>query len=66
MFRKRLADSAILNIGRGLHDRAFFPRALEIVKHAEGQALRPAKVRAGAVEPPVKVAADKTRRRVMS
>lgn len=66
MFRKRLADSAILNIGRGLHDRAFFPRALEIVKHAEGQALRPAKVRAGAVEPPVKVAADKTRRRVLS
>jgi putative ATP-binding cassette transporter len=48
----RLADATILNIGRGQHNNQFFPRALTIVKDTSGPALKPARVRAGAIEPP--------------
>ena len=49
---KRLPDAAILNIGRGQHNNQFFPRSLTIVKDTGGLALKPARVRAGAIEPP--------------
>ena len=52
MLQARLPDAAILNIGRGLHNNQFFPRALTIVKDTGGSALKPARVRAGAIEPP--------------
>ncbi|AZO27647.1 MULTISPECIES: ABC transporter ATP-binding protein/permease [Mesorhizobium] len=52
MLQARLADAAILNIGRGLHNNQFFPRALTIVKDSGGSALKPARLRAGAIEPP--------------
>ncbi|TIW55779.1 MAG: ABC transporter ATP-binding protein/permease [Mesorhizobium sp.] len=52
MLQARLPDAAILNIGRGLHNNQFFPRALTIVKDVCGPALKPARVRAGAIEPP--------------
>jgi putative ATP-binding cassette transporter len=52
MLEARLPDAAILNIGRGLHNNQFFPRALTIVKDSGGSALKPARVRAGAIEPP--------------
>jgi putative ATP-binding cassette transporter len=52
MMEKRLPGTAILNIGRGLHNTQFFPRALSIVKDTGAQALKPARVRAGAIEPP--------------
>ncbi|TIP31955.1 MAG: ABC transporter ATP-binding protein/permease, partial [Mesorhizobium sp.] len=32
MLQARLPDAAILNIGRGLHNTQFFPRAFTIVK----------------------------------
>ncbi len=51
---KELPNAAIVNIGRGQHNYEFFPRALKIVKHAEGTPLKPARVRAGALEPPPK------------
>ncbi|MBA1144904.1 ABC transporter ATP-binding protein/permease [Mesorhizobium neociceri] len=53
MLEKRLPETAILNIGRGLHN-GFFPRALSIVKDTEAVALKPARVRAGAIDPPPK------------
>ena len=49
---KRLPETAILNIGRGLHNNQFFPRALTIVKDTGAQALKPVRVRAGAIDPP--------------
>lgn len=52
MLDKRLPGTAILNIGRGLHNNQFFPRALTIVKDTGAPALKPARVRAGAIEPP--------------
>lgn len=53
MLAKRLPpDTTILNIGRGQHNNQFFPRALTIVKDAGAPALKPARVRAGAIEPP--------------
>jgi putative ATP-binding cassette transporter len=52
MLERRLPDAAILNIGRGLHNNQFFPRSLTIVKDTGGSALKPARVRAGAIEPP--------------
>ena len=52
MLQARLPQAAILNIGRGLHNNQFFPRALTIVKDSGGSALKPARVRAGAIEPP--------------
>ncbi len=52
MLEKRLPDAAILNIGRGQHNNQFFPRSLTIVKDTGGSALKPARVRAGAIEPP--------------
>lgn len=52
MLQARLPDAAILNIGRGLHNNQFFPRALTIVKDSGGSALKPARMRAGAIEPP--------------
>ncbi|MER9138234.1 ABC transporter ATP-binding protein/permease [Mesorhizobium sp. M0830] len=52
MLEKRLPGTAILNIGRGLHNNQFFPRALTIVKDTGAPALKPARVRAGAIEPP--------------
>ncbi|MER8828539.1 ABC transporter ATP-binding protein/permease [Mesorhizobium sp. M0938] len=57
MLETRLADVAILNIGRGQHDMEFFPRSLAIVKDVERPALKPVRVRAGAIEPPPAVAA---------
>jgi putative ATP-binding cassette transporter len=54
MLEKRLPDTAILNIGRGLHNSHFFPRALSIVKDTGAPALKRAHVRAGAIDPPPK------------
>ncbi|TIL80519.1 MAG: ABC transporter ATP-binding protein/permease, partial [Mesorhizobium sp.] len=56
MLEARLADAAILNIGRGQHNVEFFPRSLAIVKDFERPALKPVRVRAGAIEPPPAVA----------
>jgi putative ATP-binding cassette transporter len=61
MMEKRLAGAAILNIGRGLHNIEFFPRSLTIVKDTAGPALKPARVRAGAIEPPPIAAARRKR-----
>jgi putative ATP-binding cassette transporter len=52
MLQTRLPDAAILNIGRGLHNPQFFPRSLNIVKDTGAPALKPVRVRAGAIEPP--------------
>jgi putative ATP-binding cassette transporter len=52
MFEKRLAGAAILAIGRALPDAGFFARVLVIVQDAAAPALKPLKVRAGAVEAP--------------
>ncbi|SJM31345.1 ABC transporter ATP-binding protein/permease [Mesorhizobium delmotii] len=57
MLEARLADAAILNIGRGQQNIEFFPRSLAIVKDIERPALKPVRVRAGAIEPPPAVAA---------
>jgi putative ATP-binding cassette transporter len=54
MLEKRLPGTAILNIGRGLHNDHFFPRALSIVKDTGAPALKPARIRAGAIDPPPK------------
>jgi putative ATP-binding cassette transporter len=54
MIGKELPDAAVINIGRSQHNVEFFPRALKIVKHEGGAPLKPAKVRAGAIEPPPK------------
>ncbi|MCF6100973.1 ABC transporter ATP-binding protein/permease [Mesorhizobium muleiense] len=56
MLEARLADAAILNIGRGQQNIEFFPRSLAIVKDVERPALKPVRVRAGAIEPPPAVA----------
>ncbi|MER9209142.1 ABC transporter ATP-binding protein/permease [Mesorhizobium sp. M0771] len=56
MLEKRLPETAILNIGRGLHNGHFFPRALNIVKDTGAAALKPARVRTGAIDPPPKAA----------
>ncbi|RWM88412.1 MAG: ABC transporter ATP-binding protein/permease [Mesorhizobium sp.] len=56
MLEARLADAAILNIGRGQQNIAFFPRSLAIVKDVERPALKPVRIRAGAIEPPPAVA----------
>ena len=52
MLEKRLPGAAILNIGRGQHNIRFFPRALTIMKDSAAPALKPARIRAGAIEPP--------------
>ncbi|TPM12536.1 ABC transporter ATP-binding protein/permease [Mesorhizobium sp. B2-3-6] len=52
MLEKRLGGATILNIGRGQHNNQFFPRALTIVKASGVPALKPARIRAGAIEPP--------------
>lgn len=52
MLEKRLPGAAILNIGRGQHNIRFFPRALTIMKDTGAPALKPARIRAGAIEPP--------------
>lgn len=52
MLEKRLPGAAILNIGRGQHNIRFFPRALTIMKDTAAPALKPARIRAGAIEPP--------------
>ncbi|UVK40274.1 ABC transporter ATP-binding protein/permease [Mesorhizobium sp. AR10] len=52
MLETRLAGAAILNIGRGQHNRHFFPRSLTIVRDTGGSTLKPVRVRAGAIEPP--------------
>ncbi|RWP41819.1 MAG: ABC transporter ATP-binding protein/permease [Mesorhizobium sp.] len=56
MLEARLADAAILNIGRGQHNIELFPRSLAIVRDFERPALKPVRVRAGAIEPPPAVA----------
>lgn len=57
MLEARLADAAILNIGRSQQNIEFFPRSLAIVKDVDRPALKPVRVRAGAIEPPPAVAA---------
>ncbi|TIW91714.1 MAG: ABC transporter ATP-binding protein/permease, partial [Mesorhizobium sp.] len=57
MLEARLAGAAILNIGRSQQNIEFFPRSLAIVKDVERPALKPVRVRAGAIEPPPAVAA---------
>jgi putative ATP-binding cassette transporter len=52
LLEKHLPNAAILNIGRGLHNLDFFPRTFTIVRDASGKALKPPRIRAGAVEPP--------------
>ncbi|TGQ67383.1 ABC transporter ATP-binding protein/permease [Mesorhizobium sp. M00.F.Ca.ET.186.01.1.1] len=52
MLEKRLDETAIVNIGRGQHNSHFFPRGLTIVKDTGAPALKPVRVRAGAIEPP--------------
>ncbi|MER9001419.1 ABC transporter ATP-binding protein/permease [Mesorhizobium australicum] len=52
LLEKRLPGAAILNIGRGQHNNQFFPRSLTIVKDSGAPSLKPAHVRAGAIEPP--------------
>jgi len=54
LIRKDVPDAAFVNIGRGQHNVEFFPRALKIIKQAEGTPLKPARMRAGAIEPPPK------------
>lgn len=56
MLEKRLPDAAILNIGRGQHNGRFFRRSLTIVKDAGQPPLKPARIRAGAIEPPPAIA----------
>ncbi|MER8862629.1 ABC transporter ATP-binding protein/permease [Mesorhizobium sp. M0751] len=56
MLEKRLPDAAILNIGRGQHNARFFRRALTIVKDTGQPPLKPARIRAGAIEPPPAIA----------
>ncbi|CCV11280.1 ABC transporter ATP-binding protein/permease [Mesorhizobium sp. STM 4661] len=62
MLETRLAGAAILNIGRGQHNNQFFPRSLTIVKDAGRPALKPARVRAGAIEPPPAVAVSRKKK----
>ncbi|MER8479388.1 ABC transporter ATP-binding protein/permease [Mesorhizobium sp. M1163] len=62
MLDKRLPDAAILNIGRGQHNTRFFPRALTIVKDAGQPPLKPARVRAGAMEPPPIIASARRKK----
>lgn len=62
MLEKRLPEAAILNIGRGQHNNQFFPRALTIVKDAGVPALKPVRVRAGAIEPPPRIAAARRKK----
>ncbi|TKD43975.1 MAG: ABC transporter ATP-binding protein/permease [Mesorhizobium sp.] len=57
MLEARLAGAAILNIGRSQQNIEFFPRSLAIVKDVERPALKPVRVRAGAIEPPPAVVA---------
>jgi putative ATP-binding cassette transporter len=52
MIEKEMPGAAVINIGRGQHNYDFFPRALKIVRHAEGTPLKPPRMRAGAIEPP--------------
>lgn len=52
LFAKHLPGATIVNIGRGQHNYEFFPRALRIEKGPPGKTLRPARIRAGAIEPP--------------
>ncbi len=52
MLERRLPETAIINIGRGQHNNQFFPRSLNIVKDSGAPALKPARVKAGAIEPP--------------
>jgi len=49
MLEARLTGAAILNIGRGQHNSQFFPRSLTIVRDTGEPALRPARIRAGAI-----------------
>lgn len=52
MLDKHLPEAAVVNIGRGQHNYNFFPRALDIIKCSDVPALKPPRVRAGALEPP--------------
>ncbi|CCV05076.1 ABC transporter domain protein [Mesorhizobium metallidurans STM 2683] len=62
MLETRLGGAAILNIGRSQHDNQFFPRSLTIVKDAGRPALKPVRVRAGAIEPPPAVAVRRNKK----
>jgi putative ATP-binding cassette transporter len=59
MLEKHLKGATIINIGRGQHNNQFFPRGLTIVKDSGAPALKPARVRAGAIDPPPAVARRK-------
>lgn len=52
VLEKRLPQVTVLNIGRGQHNYEYFPRSLSIVKDTKAASLKPARVRAGAIEPP--------------
>lgn len=52
MLGKHLPKAGIVNIGRGQHNYNFFPRALSIIKCSDLPALKPPRMRAGALEPP--------------
>lgn len=52
MLQKHLLQAAIVNIGRGQHNYNFFPRSLSIIKCSDLPALKPPRIRAGALEPP--------------
>jgi putative ATP-binding cassette transporter len=54
LFAKRLDGTAILAIGRAVPDSRFFEKTVTIVKDAAAPALKPVRVRAGAMEPPPK------------
>jgi vitamin B12/bleomycin/antimicrobial peptide transport system ATP-binding/permease protein len=54
LMREYLGDAAILNISRTEQSADFFDRTLQIVKDEDAPALRPARMRAGAIEPPPK------------
>ncbi|WP_082407669.1 ABC transporter ATP-binding protein/permease [Mesorhizobium sp. 1M-11] len=59
MLGKHLPKAGIINIGRGQHNYNFFPRALSIIKCSDLPALKPPRVRAGALEPPPVIRAHK-------
>ncbi len=54
LFEKHLGGAAILNISQKAQGGPFFDRTLTIARMSDGRRLPPARVRAGALEPPPK------------
>ena len=52
LFEKHLGGAAILNISQTAQGGKFFDRTLTIARKSDGRRLPPARVRAGALEPP--------------